>query len=132
VSKGQNIATHSSDSDPPHPIIVLYQERKAREAAAAASPSVESATVSTAQDENEEKWITFELGDEGNCDGLECVAFFDDGSQMKGTFGTDNRVTFEGVSGNQVKRVELVIENPKSSGSITESLLKKLEDCGRG
>jgi len=35
-SAGQSIATHSSDSEPPHPITVLAEERKAREAAEAA------------------------------------------------------------------------------------------------
>jgi hypothetical protein len=79
-----------------------------------------------AEDSEDEKWITFELGKEGSCEGLECVAYFDDGSQMEGSFDADNQVTFKGVSGDKVERVELKFENPEASASFTEQLLKRM------
>jgi hypothetical protein len=63
---------------------------------------------------------------------LECVAYFDDGSQREGTFDADNQVTFTDVSGNQAERVEIVVEDSKPSSSITEALVNKLEDHNYG
>jgi hypothetical protein len=53
VSKGQNIATHSSNSEPPHPIVVLYQERKAKEAAAAMAAASGAGTQGAADEDKE-------------------------------------------------------------------------------
>jgi hypothetical protein len=126
----QSRATHTDERE---------AARKAAENAAMAAAFVERMAkrqeqaaaqlraIMEGRDEAEEKWIAFELGKEGCYEGLECVAYFDDGSEMNGTFDAENRVTFNNVSGDKATRVELIIENPQPVSSITEALLKKLE-----
>ena len=129
-SRMQSHATHTDEGE---------AARKAAENAAMAAAFVERMAkrqeqaaaqlraIMEGRDEGEEKWIAFELGKEGCYEGLECVAYFDDGSEMNGTFDAENRVTFNNVSGDKATRVELIIENPQPVSSITEALLKKLE-----
>jgi uncharacterized Zn-binding protein involved in type VI secretion len=74
-----------------------------------------------------ENWIKFKLDDEGNCDGLSCIAHFDDGSKMSGTFDSNNLVSFSNVTGSKVNRLELGTSNQKQEYSVTEMLLNILK-----
>jgi uncharacterized Zn-binding protein involved in type VI secretion len=72
------------------------------------------------------KWITFKLDDDGRCEGLKCVVYFDDGSQMSGAFDANNQVTFNNVSGNKAKNVNIAFDVPVSSSSYVDLLLKRI------
>lgn len=80
-----------------------------------------------AASQKNENWIKFALNEDGSCEGLVCIAHFDDGSQMRGEFNVDNQVIFNGVSGNSVERIEFVLDKKQPSGSVAELLLDKLE-----
>lgn len=73
-------------------------------------------------------WIAFHLNEGGNCEGLQCVAYFSDGSQETGTFDAGNAVEFErGDNGSACTRIELLYEHDaRSSGSVTEALLSAI------
>jgi hypothetical protein len=51
---------------------------------------------------------------------------------MEGEFDAANKVTFEGVSGVNVMRVELKFENPEVNSSFAELLLKRMEGSNHG
>ncbi len=70
-------------------------------------------------------WISFALKERGNCGGLRCVAYFDDGSKEYGTFCADNTVRFERFdNGTACSHLELLPgDNVSATGSVTESLL---------
>lgn len=91
--------------------------------ATAATKAAVSSIVANGNPGNDTKWIEFRLTEEVSCEGLPCVVHFDDGTQMRGAFDANNEVAFQGVSGNQVERVEFVTDESDSGSSITEALL---------
>jgi hypothetical protein len=74
----------------------------------------------------EKKWITFKLDEQGNCEGLQCVVHFNDGSKMNGIFNADNVVEFENVSGNYVEHIDIMLPELQANGSIVGMWLSKL------
>jgi len=134
VSRGQFRATHGGPGDGSHVQAAILECKACAEEtraekmaqAAAATAMASAAETDSTEDEDKEKWITFRLDGEINCEGLQCVAFFDDGSKMDGTFDTDNQVMFENVSGENVKRVEIKFENPDTGSSFADLLLERI------
>ncbi|MDR1662133.1 MAG: PAAR domain-containing protein [Azoarcus sp.] len=84
------------------------------------------AIESTEESTNRDKWIQFKLADVGSCEGLKCVAHFDDGSERTGTFDAQNQVTFEGVSGNQVDRIDFKVADPVLTSSVATLFLNMI------
>jgi hypothetical protein len=71
-----------------------------------------------------DRWITFVLREAGNCEGLRCVAHFEDGTTERGVFDGNNMVRFSRATGDACTRVELVFDDAvRTSGSVAESLL---------
>ncbi len=87
-----------------------------------AAPVAESVTATATH------WIGFQLTDKGNCEGLQCVAHFADGSREYGTFNANNTVRFERAdNGNTCARIELLPgHGANASGSVTESILSAI------
>ncbi|APA88549.1 hypothetical protein BJG93_24715 [Paraburkholderia sprentiae WSM5005] len=73
-------------------------------------------------------WISFALREQGNCEGMRCVAHFADGSKEYGTFNASNTVRFERANnGSPCARVEVVLDDSaEASGSVTESILASI------
>jgi hypothetical protein len=73
-------------------------------------------------------WIAFSLRESGDCQGLKCVAYFEDGSKAYGTFDASNTVRFERArNGSECVRVDLSQNHGMSaSGSVSESLLSAI------
>ena len=62
-----------------------------------------------AEPDYDNKWIKFKLNEKGNCEGIECIAHFDDGSKMKGSFDSDNLVSFYNVTGDNVEYIDFLL-----------------------
>ncbi|MGF6700570.1 hypothetical protein OKW38_005182 [Paraburkholderia sp. MM5496-R1] len=75
-------------------------------------------------------WISFTLTEPGNCEGLQCVAHFADGSQEAGVFDAKNKVRFERANNSTAcSRIEFLFDGGSDiSGSVTESLLAAMAE----
>ncbi|PAK13859.1 PAAR domain-containing protein [Burkholderia ubonensis] len=72
------------------------------------------------------RYIAFKLPDTDEFVGFECIAHFDDGSTVKGTFDSQNRVRFENPSGTTCKRVTLTPYTRKSGSTFCAAILNTL------
>ncbi|WP_233828859.1 hypothetical protein [Paraburkholderia sp. ZP32-5] len=90
-------------------------------------PGTNSKSVARAPAVNH--WISFALTDLGSHEGLQCIAYFADGSQQRGTFDANSAVRFERAdNGNLCTHIELLSDNNGSdSSSVTESLLSAIK-----
>jgi uncharacterized Zn-binding protein involved in type VI secretion len=88
--------------------------------------STAEASCSERTPSNSNKWIKFILTENGSCEGIECIAHFDDGSQLRGSFDAENLVIFHGVTGTKVERVEFPLSPETNEESISDILLRNL------
>jgi uncharacterized Zn-binding protein involved in type VI secretion len=72
------------------------------------------------------RYIAFRLRDVGTLEGLDCTAYFDDGSSATGTFDYRNRVRFENPTGAACHRVVLSPGASLSRGTYCAALLTTL------
>lgn len=69
-------------------------------------------------------WIKFVLGEQGNCEGLRCLAHFTDGSVEEGIFDSDNKVHFDRPNSSACQKVDVMLDNNQVSGqSVMGSIL---------
>jgi hypothetical protein len=84
-------------------------------------------TSSSSSNNDSDHWITFVLREAGNCEGLRCIAHFENGATESGVFDRNNVVRFNRPTGNACTRVELVLDDaPPTSVSVAESLLSAI------
>lgn len=69
------------------------------------------------------KWISFHIAAAEPYTGWQCIAHFDDGTALSGTFNSDNLVTFTNTSGATCTRVEIPVSTGDAQPSVTEKLL---------
>lgn len=73
-------------------------------------------------------WIAFRVAEYGSCEGLECVAYFEDGSRECGVFDSTNKVRFDRAeNASACQHIELLPDSSRfPSGSATEALLSAI------
>ena len=80
------------------------------------------APLSAEQAKESPHWIAFQANDLGNCEGLDCIAHFTDGTQALGKFGADNTVYFARGSDAVCEKLSLKSETESGGDSIFTAL----------
>ena len=78
------------------------------------------------------KWISFKIPAAERYTGWQCIAHFDDGSVLTGTFNSDNLATFANPSGSTCTRVEIPLPNTGHQPSVTDRLLSLIVEGSQG
>jgi hypothetical protein len=78
------------------------------------------------------KWISFQIPTAERYTGWQCIAHFDDGSTLSGTFNSDNQVTFTNPTGSICTRVEMPVANVGEHASVTDQLLSLITGSSQG
>jgi uncharacterized Zn-binding protein involved in type VI secretion len=78
------------------------------------------------------KWISFQIPTAERYTGWQCIAYFDDGSTLTGTFNNDNLVTFTNASGSICTRVEIPLPSVSEQPSVTDKLLSMITGNSQG
>ncbi|MFC7421400.1 PAAR domain-containing protein [Iodobacter arcticus] len=98
---------------------------------ASATPKASSASklATSSQTDPSKKWVSFDWGNQGSCEGMRCMAHFDDGSQLEGVIDADNKVHFASAPGTACYKVEMTDKSDDSSSgkSLTQTLISLME-----
>lgn len=78
------------------------------------------------------KWISFQIPTAERYTGWQCIAHFDDGSALTGTFDSNNLVTFTNPSGSTCTRVEIPAPSVSEQPSVTDRLLSIITGSSQG
>lgn len=78
------------------------------------------------------KWISFQIPTAERYTGWQCIAHFDDGSTLTGTFNSDNQVTFTNPTGLTCTRVEMPVASVGEQVSVTDQLLSLITGSSQG
>ncbi|MFY9387250.1 MAG: hypothetical protein WAP08_04905 [Smithellaceae bacterium] len=85
--------------------------------------------ISAGQKDSKEgsNWISFILAEEGNCEGMQCIAHFSDGTKSEGIFNSDNKISFQNVKGALCNKIELKSkQDEEASSSVAQILVDKI------
>lgn len=78
------------------------------------------------------KWISFQIPAAERYTGWQCVAHFDDGSRLTGTFNSDNLAAFANPSGSACIRIEIPMPEVGEQHSVTDKLLSIIAGNSQG
>lgn len=78
------------------------------------------------------KWISFQIPTAERYTDWQCIAHFDDGSMLTGTFNSDNLVTFTNPSGSTCTRLEIPVPRVDAQASVTDKLLSIITGNSQG
>ncbi len=77
------------------------------------------------------KWIGFQIPATESYTGWKCIAHFDDGTTLAGSFDSDNTVLFSNPSGSVCTRLEIPVPVENEQPSVTERLLSIITEGSR-
>lgn len=78
------------------------------------------------------QWISFQIPAAERYAGWKCIAHFDDGTALTGTFSSDNLVTFTPPSGATCTRVEIPMPSGEEQPSVTDKFLSIITGSRQG